>query len=312
MSGGPSGPDWYLPRQDGPDARAIQGRNAFLKALGRLRPQSLTDLLDTVRPMAGPIPDYLLSRLAPLESASSNIAPLLEDLHEIPDSAVKGWSAAAEQVAEEIRRWGVRWNLRNPWLHDAALGAIQADGRGERGFEPSAFSSGMWPRANLPTPPGDLGAPLRPIIQRIQEADRTWSGVSPGEALMMLVQDNPPDTASEFQSWNPFSWESRAEAKSRIMRGVGAIVDQHLDSMEAWAEGIGAKPVPAKRNRGKRHYEWLVQFQVPSSRTRQPKTLKEIAEADAVALDTVQTAIRRTAEEIGLTRRSKFARRSEG
>ena len=325
MSGGASGPDWYVPREDdeagedrsnrndeGPDARALRGRLAFLEALEQLRPQSLTDLLDTVGPSADPLPDPLLFWLAPLESGSSNIARVREEFHELPDTVVEGWSTAAEQVAEGIRAWGKRWNLRDPWLHDAALGVLQADRRGDRGFELGVFSHALWPHPDLPTPPGAPWAPLQPIIQRIQEATRTWSGLPPGEALVILAQGEPPDSALGFQSWNPLSREARAEAKARIMGAVEAYVDDHLGEMESWARRNRAKPMPQrlkwKGRPAEEPYGWLVRWQVPPCETQ-----KEIADGlePPQGPKGIQVHIRKTAAEIGLTRRSRFTRRSE-
>ena len=311
MSGGPSGPDWYLPRQDGPDARAIQGRHAFLKALGRLRPQSLTDLLDTVRPMADPIPDHLLSSLAPLESASSNIARVWEELHEIPDSVVEGWVAGAEQVAEGIRRWGKRWNLRDHWLHDAALGPLQAHRRGERRFGLNLFSRSTRWTHHAPTPPGGSWGPLDPIVWRTWEAEQELSGLSMGEILIKLSQEDPPDTLPEFHPWDPLSQEGEKDARDRFLAAFRPYVEAHLRDMRRWVEEIGAKPMPERKPRGKRPaeapYEWLVRWQVPRTETH-----AEIARTVKRAQKTVQRAVGRTAHEIGLTRRSMFTRGARG
>jgi hypothetical protein len=84
-------------------------------------------------------------------------------------------------------------------------------------------------------------------------------------------------------------------------------VEVHLNQMATWAEEYGFKKLPyARVGRGKegsgvnaRHLEWLVLYQcVPMER-------EDIAQKYCTSEATVKTAIRNTAQLIGLTPRRK-------
>lgn len=147
-------------------------------------------------------------------------------------------------------------------------------------------------------PPEDRAAMLR-------EVKRTWGSVvvrypprsEPASPTMWF-----PSQLFKFQysPWMP-TMEWRSNYTAFVKHSFERALNEYLDDIERRAEAAGLKRTPEKRARSgdaTLHYEWLARWQV------QGWSYAAISKHYRVSKKTVETAIPKTAEEIGLTRRT--------
>lgn len=314
----------YLPATEGADQLVEERRSKFLETLDHLGPEVREGLLGIHGSLA--FPTELLECLE--WRSGEELRPRPEPEFEARlASEFPDWQVSATSLLKAIRKWGRTWNLNDEWLIEAAFGwlvsyavtlretkshlfALQASRAAGLGWQFRFYRD-----VGVASPQGFLAKLLDTASEYFAEAERSARNIrSIGDAVVHAAQ-NPLEVVHP-KAWDPVGGESRSEAKRRLITWLRRLVDEHLDEAEEAALSHGARPIPRKRARRHgteaTHFEWLVRFQVPMLPGKRPETLEEIAATPYLGNSdrggkeprTVQDAIRRTAEEIGLTRRS--------
>ena len=170
-----------------------------------------------------------------------------------------------DELLAALDGWQEKWQLRAPWIEAAVLQALT-----------------HWSR----------------------RSDTVAEGAWPGEfkQLGWLPQSGEPPS---LRGYNPFD-----ETRSSYREEVRATLDAYLENVERDArERLGAENWKEKRSRGSRgtdqHLRWLVRFQVLGEKQQ---SIADNPTGDGTGrrreMNTLQDALRSTAELVGLKRRT--------
>lgn len=146
--------------------------------------------------------------------------------------------------------------------------------------------------------------PAPELMDAVLEVLRDWADVAPKLRFrvppVVDVADHPA-FEFEFPAWTP-RWTSESEYRRELKSAFKRELHTYMQERKAEAEEQGLDPSPEKLGQlgegAEQHFEWLVWFQV------REQELTEIADATGRAEPTVQEAIHRTADLVGITRRS--------
>ncbi len=301
----------HLPNAD-LNREVLEGRQAFLAALTRLRPDALAALLDVSALQLNDLGRDALHLLS--WTATSDEGPRLRpgwgvaswDQRSIDrlDTEYPSWRDVRSRIEQHIGGWGQRFNLSDPWLGAAGWGTLQSFRlSGSRAFQlPQRYQVDRL--EYLPVDPDQAGYGVLGHLTTL--GGRSTDSGSDPERLSIMVS---------LDEWHPLGGESRFDARARMVGALEQLVDEYLERIEAHARDHGAKPISEKRARRTgtpaAHYEWLVRWQVPPC-----ESLRSIADQPdgqgiatrSLGEKTIQVALKDTAARIGLTRRSGRAR----
>lgn len=120
-------------------------------------------------------------------------------------------------------------------------------------------------------------------------------------ALRFADISDAPRFEFEFQSWTP-RWTSRSNYEKELRTEFDIQLQDYLEAQEREAIERGLERSPEKRGqfgaRDDQHFTWLARFQVGNEEER------EIAEDVSRSIRAVQDAISKTADLVGIERRS--------
>lgn len=263
------GAEYHLP-SDLHSAALTDARAVFLRRVEQHAPEVLRSLREDVLPVyrhtwANPDLQTRVGRQWWDRNAAS--WHLIIDMVEQGQAGYEG----LVPLLHALQEWRDRFSLADDWLLSDALETLYT-----------------WTCV-----PGHLDSAPDEFIQHDDDGG-VWEPIVAPAAFSL------PECLPTLETW--------AAYEKRARRAFDAVLREYRRSVDAYAKAAGLVASTEKRNRTGgdpfKHFDWLVRFQV------QRWTHKKIAghyrttAGHAYTEKTVASAIRRTAESIGLTRRS--------
>lgn len=265
------GSEFSDPRNPAPPP-VLDGRRIFLDRVARVAPKALTSLRDDVLPAFGDWaagsrePGELLTVLSWWANGALPALLLLPEKTP-PELRVLRDSRELRALMDRLAAWAQHWHLTDDWL--------LVDTRN------TLLTWHQWPK-DKPTPLRFFG--------------RTWGGAVP-ETVIDVREPGKPVFEAPMRPCPPF--EPTLETEDRYKERVGVWVQVNLAAAAYTAKKYGLARSPVRRARSGKtdpglHFEWLARYQC----LEQPYTA--IKGAD---LSNVRKAVKKTAQEIGITLR---------
>jgi hypothetical protein len=225
----------------------------------------------------GPKSAYLRARRQSFLCRAAAAKPgLLEELYQITLAALGPAASETdlEQFMPALQGWGVRHHLLDEWVLKLVVEAVVEIQLEEVQVEADPAT---WE----------------------QRVIRYWST---GDQLRLYghsLQDVPFAFSAE---WNP-AWTKRHDAEAQIRASFELQLKEYLNNREHFAAELGWVSTPETRARAKGgdpnfHLSVLAEFQVCG------RSHTDIARRHKISRSAVEAACRKTAESIGLTRRT--------
>lgn len=199
---------------------------------------------------------------------------------ERPDSAIPA------VAVEHVHAWQCRWNLPDQWARDFALSMLSFVAFVEAHHEDI---EGLFEADDTAAIDIIFRGAIPPSDRRTLDMAMEVSGTLP------LVEEGFLPAVDRWV----VTEETRKDATARMRRSFEQQLQQYLDAVEMEAREAALLRTPEKHQH--LHYEWLARWQV------QGWSYGQVAMHYKVSEKTVKDAIPRTANEIGLTRRTMVA-----
>lgn len=183
-----------------------------------------------------------------------------------------------------LEEWGKRWNLSDRWCLDIADATVKTwqGPTGDLLHEPFPVGQGPFRDRNAVVAALDW---LYPVAVEANPLDDD--------------EERIPALDAEVMSWNPRheSWE---QAETRMTAAFHRHIRAHRDQIQALAETAGLERTTS---RTARHFRWLAMYQVQRLPKGERFSYRTLAKVERVEMQSIEQALKETAELIGLTLR---------
>jgi len=267
---------------EGHPRSAMAAREGFLTALSINAPAAVDDLASAALPSYERLHNHLTTPRTAREFRRALRNNFEVSEHVVTHVDLRKWEivgiASSSHYPEllelrmAVERWARMNGLGEPWLCDAALQTLSL-----WNASPAAQEARAWEQHSFVR-----GAQIEP-----HETSFTF-GTSP----------SPTDTR---RGYNPFD-EDRTSARQRLETEFRSELTAYLDRMDELAVTGGGKRV-AKSKSARKHYTWLVQYQVLGWNLRRIAEESGDPDPEYSGRTTVATAVRETARAVGITPR---------